>query len=124
MAFAHTDLMHAIKIIKRTQYILAITIDETVICGIYFPPSLSIEDLRKELEKIPVNADIVLGDFNVTFGRAIDKCKAKEERQSLLATFAGNRGLTRIDPISITSKHHGLDHVFAARHIAKSQISS
>ena len=113
MAFAHADLMHAIKIIKRSQYILTITIDETVICGIYFPPSLSIEDLRKELQKMPVNADIVLGDFNVTFGRVIDKCKAKEERQSLLATFAGTRGLTRVDPISITCKHYGLDHVFA-----------
>ena len=114
MALAHTELMHAIKIIKRTQYILAITIEQTVICGIYFPPSLSIEDLRKEVEKVPVNADFVLGDFNVTFGRTYENCKSKEERQALLATFANNRGLTRIDPTSVQSKHHGLDHVFAA----------
>ena len=114
MAFAHTDIMHAIKIIKRTQYTLVVTIDETVVCGVYLPPSLSIETLGKELEKVPVDADIVLGDFNVTFGRAMDKCKAKKERQVILAAFADNRGLTRIHPTSITSKHHGLDHVFAA----------
>ena len=114
MALAHIDLKHAIRIVRQTQYILAVSIDETVICAIYFPPSLSIEDLRREIGKIPVNSDIMLGDFNVTFGRAIDNCKAKEERQALLATFASNRGLTRIDPVSVESKHHGLDHVFTA----------
>ena len=74
----HTQtLMHAISIVKRTQYILAIAIDQTVICGIYFPPSLSIEDLTKELEKVPVNADILLGDFNVTFGRTVRQLQSK-----------------------------------------------
>ena len=114
MAFAHTNLMHAIKIVKRTQYLLAIAVDQSLICGIYFPPSLSTQDLTKEFDKIPLNADIVLGDFNVSFGRTVERNKAKEHRQSLLAAFAGNRGLTRIDPVSIVSKHHGLDHVLAA----------
>ena len=114
MDFAHTDTMHAIKIIKRTRCTLVAMIDEIVVCGVYFPPSLSIETLGNELEKVPVDADFVLGDFNVTFGRTKENCKSREERQVILAALAVNRGLTRIDPTSITSKHHGLDHVFAA----------
>ena len=122
MAFAHTDFMHAIKIIKQTQYILAIKVDETVICGIYFPPSLSPESLKFELEKIPINADFVLGDFNVEYGRAVERNRAKEHLQWLLASFTENNGLTRIEPVSIVCKHHGLDHVFASNILNISEL--
>lgn len=114
-AMAHRNLVHTISMVKQTEYVLAVEIAQTIICAIYFPPSLSLGELIREMQHIPQETDILLGDFNVSFGRSTDNQLQKAERRITLADFAAERGFTRIDPLTTQGKHHGLDHVFASK---------
>jgi len=86
---------------------------QQTICAVYFPPSLSLDAVTKELDQMD-QVDVLLGDVNVKYPHAPwlqqDTASSTKERRALLDQFCQHASLTHLMPSSGQSRN---DHAYA-----------
>lgn len=80
-----------------TIHSVTIRINQTIISGVYLPPSLSSTDFKQTLENLPAST-ILLGDFNCIISSA-------DARTSSLKSFCAERNLHHVSPLEARLDH-------------------
>lgn len=104
-----------------TEAAITMRVGRYQVSGIYFPPSMRVEDMAATLALLP-SSDLVLGDFNTTFGHYPGDGRPLE-RVALLSTWLQTADLTPLSPCLRNCPVAGaglgtkttIDHVFIRR---------
>jgi len=110
---AHPSVRPHIVLKKRTVYSLTFSVYDINVSGVYLPPRLTPEEINVELEAIPPSSSIILGDFNVRYGRSLFSDQSTyPQRRTVIDGIMNHRGLEHLVPVNPPCF---TDHVFSNR---------
>ncbi|KAL1914143.1 uncharacterized protein VTP21DRAFT_11347, partial [Calcarisporiella thermophila] len=112
IALVNPSIRRRITGVLSSPHSLTVSMGETSICAVYFPPSLHKHDalhLKTYIPDIPLS--MLIGDINTYYGELTgDKKSGPEDRQAFFAGLAFEKGLEFHVPSQGATR---VDHVFA-----------
>ena len=111
---ASTELINSITLKHCNDYFITIQLMGSQITAVYLKPSLKLLEINELLHNMP-HSDIILGDFNVRFGRVTrDKITWNIDRGQSIDQSLQLQGLHQVLPETGCSRN---DHVYAREQI-------
>lgn len=96
LILCHPSLVTSISSSSITEYCCSFKIHETKISAVYFPPTLSDDAIRQELQTIDCT-DILLGDINVRLGSLSgDSISTSSSRRKTIYSWTSSQHLSYV----------------------------
>ena len=114
LALIHPSLRQSTTIFYRSAFVIGIKHEQIKLGFIYFPPSLDLQSISTELEKLG-SVDHLLGDFNMRLGSISgDNTTTCKDRQSIINNYNLTNHLqySRNNNAEVVSR---TDHVFSCK---------
>lgn len=115
--FCSIDIVKRATLLHTSKHHLTLLIDGLTITSAYYPPSLTIEDLKEDLRDIP-RSDILIGDLNIKIPSNNSNGPSNPLRRNVILDWCLEKGLEWIRPeYELNSDSSNWDHCFTRRHL-------